>query len=202
MSGEERLQQLAAAPKGDGAQWTKEQALEWLANAEAADVELTADDLRDLVEATAIANSNGLESDITLLYSGADSEVKAKAYVTYEMVTRGINVGIINNTEVGQLLASTDVDVRILSLDVDAAPEVESKLLRVAPEVSVDQLTGQSYYEAEVRLTAAALSSLPADASLPGGTPVEAHLQLGDRTVLAYLVGPFLERLTKAMREP
>ena len=36
MSGEELLQQPAAAPKGDGAQWTKEQALEWLANAEAA----------------------------------------------------------------------------------------------------------------------------------------------------------------------
>lgn len=88
MSGEELLQQLAAAPKGDGAQWTKEQALEWLANAEAADVELTADDLRDLVEATSIANSNGLESDITVLYSGADSESKAKAYVTYEMVRR------------------------------------------------------------------------------------------------------------------
>lgn len=57
-----------------------------------------------------------------------------------------------------------------------------------------------SYYTARVALGADEQARL-GDVRLVPGMPVEAHLQLGERTVLSYLTKPLADQLAKAWRE-
>ena len=64
----------------------------------------------------------------------------------------------------------------------------------------LDQATGQSFYRAEILLTPGEMAKLDGQALLPG-MPVEAFIQTGERTPLAYLLQPFTDYFRRAFRE-
>jgi HlyD family secretion protein len=66
--------------------------------------------------------------------------------------------------------------------------------------VTADPKTGQSYYTARIGLTADELERL-GEVRLMPGMPVEAFLQIGERTVMSYLVKPLSDQIAKAWRE-
>lgn len=118
------------------------------------------------------------------------------------------------------------VEVRIAASDIDAVhpgqtawvkfpafnqrttPEIEGQVTRVSPDVVRDatpqrfQTTtaGQDYYVVRVMLPSEGRAKLGRLALLPG-MPAEIHLDLGDRTVLSYLLKPLADQLGRALRE-
>ena len=62
-------------------------------------------------------------------------------------------------------------------------------------DLVIDQQTGRRYYTANVRIEAEDKAKLPANIRLLPGMPVEAFVTTGERSVLDYLVHPFVAEL-------
>ncbi|TXN00215.1 HlyD family type I secretion periplasmic adaptor subunit [Methylobacterium sp. WL64] len=90
--------------------------------------------------------------------------------------------------------------LRFSAFNARTTPEVDGTVTRMSADVTADQKTGQSYYTARVGLSGAELARL-GEVRLVPGMPVEAHLQIGERTVLSYLVKPLSDQIAKAWRE-
>jgi len=90
--------------------------------------------------------------------------------------------------------------LRFSAFNARTTPEVDGMVTRVSADVTADQKTGQSYYTARVGLSGSELARL-GEVRLVPGMPVEAHLQIGERTVLSYLVKPLSDQIAKAWRE-
>ena len=79
-------------------------------------------------------------------------------------------------------------------------PELWGRVAVLSADAFLDQATGQSFYRAEILLTPGEMAKLDGQALLPG-MPVEAFIQTGERTPLAYLLQPFTDYFRRAFRE-
>lgn len=96
--------------------------------------------------------------------------------------------------------ARQPVSLRFSSFDPNETPELQGKIVRVSPDAFTDQATGETYYQAEVRLDDGEVERLNGQAMLPG-MPVEAFIRTNDRTPLAYILQPFTDYFHRAFRE-
>ena len=101
----------------------------------------------------------------------------------------------IDNVRVGQ-----GAMLRFSAFNLRTTPEVEGEVVRVSADVSQDPKTGLSYYTARIRLDDKAKGVLGALRLVPG-MPVEAYMQVGDRSVLSYLTKPLTDQIAKAWKE-
>lgn len=112
-------------------------------------------------------------------------------------------VGIhIDPMDIDQIQAGQRVHLRFSSLDQRKTPEAWGHIEQVSPDLVVEQQTGRRYYTANVRIEAEDKAKLPADIRMLPGMPVEAFVTTGERSVLDYLVHPFVAELQLAFREP
>jgi HlyD family secretion protein len=92
------------------------------------------------------------------------------------------------------------VVLRFSAFNQRTTPELNGTVQRVAADTSVDQRTGQSYYLVRISIDADEVQRL-GPVKLTPGMPVEAFIQTGDRTLMAYLVKPLHDQLMRAFRE-
>ena len=90
--------------------------------------------------------------------------------------------------------------LRFPAFNQRTTPEIDGVVERVAADVTQDAKTGATFYTARIRLESDQLTRL-GSARLVPGMPVEAYLQLGDRSVMSYLVKPLADQVVKAWRE-
>lgn len=90
--------------------------------------------------------------------------------------------------------------LRLSAFNQRTTPELNGVVSRVSPDTTTDQRTGQSYYTIRISMPASEIARL-GDVRLIPGMPVEAFVQTGDRTMLAYLAKPFNDQLMRAFRE-
>ena len=101
----------------------------------------------------------------------------------------------IDNVRKGQRVV-----LRFAAFNARTTPELTGSVTRVAADVSQDAKSGVSFYTARVAIAPEEQARLGELRLLPG-MPVEAHLQIGNRTVLSYLSKPFADQLAKSWRE-
>lgn len=101
----------------------------------------------------------------------------------------------IDNVRVGQRAM-----LRFSAFNLRTTPEVAGEVERVSADVSQDPKTGQAFYSARVRLEPSAMEALGSLRLVPG-MPVEAYMQIGDRSVLSYLTKPLADQIAKAWKE-
>ena len=106
----------------------------------------------------------------------------------------------ISPSDIDQVRLGQTVTLRFTGFERRRMPEASGEVAQISPDLLTDPQTGRAYYSANVRIAKAA-SALPADFHLLPGMPVEAFLTTGDRTVLSYLVHPFVEELQLAFRD-
>lgn len=107
----------------------------------------------------------------------------------------------VSPTDVDKLSAGQAVSIRLMGFDIRTVPELAGSIETISPDLVRDQATGAAFYTIKVALPPAELGKLPAGQRLVPGMPAEAFIRTADRTVLAYLVAPFAEQLSRAMRE-
>lgn len=90
--------------------------------------------------------------------------------------------------------------LRFPAFNQRVTPEIDGFVSRVSADVSQDNKTGITYYTARIRLPEDQLERLGKVQLVPG-MPVEAYMQLGDRSVLSYLTKPLTDQIAKAWRE-
>ncbi len=101
----------------------------------------------------------------------------------------------IDNVRVGQ-----GAMLRFPAFNTRTTPELAGHVSRVSADVTQDQKTGAAYYTARIKLSAGEAERLGGLRLVPG-MPVEAYMQIGDRSVLSYLVKPLTDQIAKAWRE-
>ncbi|WP_342108365.1 HlyD family type I secretion periplasmic adaptor subunit [Methylobacterium sp. SI9] len=101
----------------------------------------------------------------------------------------------IDNVRVGQRAV-----LRFSAFNSRTTPEIDGTVSRVSADVASDPKTGQSFYTARITVADAQRDRLGGVRLVPG-MPVEAFLQIGERTVLSYLVKPMSDQIAKAWRE-
>lgn len=90
--------------------------------------------------------------------------------------------------------------LRFAAFNQRTTPEIDGVVTRISADVSQDAKTGLTYYTARIRVPEDQKKRL-GGARLVPGMPVEAYMQLGDRSVLSYLVKPLADQTAKAWRE-
>ncbi len=79
-------------------------------------------------------------------------------------------------------------------------PEIAGRLTHIAPDAVSDPASGASYYRAEIAIPPEERDKLGGLTLIPG-MPVEAFIQTGAQSPLRYLLKPFADHLSRAMRE-
>lgn len=107
-------------------------------------------------------------------------------------------------------LVPTDIDkvyegqlatVRLPAFDARVTSDLQGRVTAVAPDLETDPRSGAQYYRARIAIPESELDSLPIGAKLVPGMPTEVYLNIGDRTILAYLVKPLADQISRAFRE-
>ncbi|MFQ5972513.1 MAG: HlyD family type I secretion periplasmic adaptor subunit, partial [Alphaproteobacteria bacterium] len=78
---------------------------------------------------------------------------------------------------------------------------VEGEVQRVSPDTLEDERTGERYYTARLTVDRQHLRDVAPEIELSPGMPAEVFIATQERTLLEYLLQPFLETLERAFRE-
>lgn len=90
--------------------------------------------------------------------------------------------------------------LRLSAFNTRTTPEIKGTVIRVSPDLILDERTGTSYYTARIGILPGETEKLGALVLTPG-MPVEAFIQTGERTVMSYLMKPLADQLTRTFRE-
>jgi len=100
----------------------------------------------------------------------------------------------IDQVHVGQIAS-----LHFTAFDTRTTPVILGKITKISPDVFVDEMTGESYYSAEIIPDDVEMAKLDGLEVLPG-MPIEAFLKTADRTPLEYLVKPLADYFDRAFR--
>ena len=106
----------------------------------------------------------------------------------------------VESIHVDQVYVGQEVSLRFTAFDQRRTPEINGHVSRLSPDVFTDEVTGLSYYQAELLPADGELEKL-GDQQLVPGMPVEAFIRTGDRSPLSYLTKPLADYFNKAFRE-
>jgi HlyD family secretion protein len=90
--------------------------------------------------------------------------------------------------------------LRFSAFNQRTTPELNGTVSRVAADTNNDQRTGQSYYLVRITINPGEADRLGGSRLTPG-MPVEAFIQTGQRTLVAYLIKPLHDQLMRSLRE-
>jgi HlyD family secretion protein len=91
-------------------------------------------------------------------------------------------------------------EVRLPAFKQRLVPFLHGHVTFVAQDVTVDERTRTSYYRAHIVIDPDQLQRLPGVQLVPG-MPVEAMIQVGERSFLRYITQPIVDSFTRAFRE-
>jgi HlyD family secretion protein len=102
--------------------------------------------------------------------------------------------------DIDQVVVGQGVGLRFSAFSQRTTPELTGRVTKIAADLTTDQHTGQSYYSVRVMVPVLEWKRLGNLAPM-AGMPVEAFVQTGERTALAYLAKPITDQVARAFRE-
>jgi len=105
-------------------------------------------------------------------------------------------------TEIDRIEAEQKADIRLSAFSFQMAHVIEAEVVTISADTFQDEQSGESYYEVRLKLTEKGASTLvEQNMFLVPGMPAEVMIRTGERTVLQYLLDPFIRLSEKAFRE-
>ena len=106
----------------------------------------------------------------------------------------------IDPKDIDQIQLDQPVVLRFSSFNMRTTPEINGTVIRIAADTSTDQRSGQNYYLVRIAMSDEEVKRL-GDVKLTPGMPLEAFIQTGKRTMLAYLIKPLHDQMVRSFRE-
>ena len=103
-------------------------------------------------------------------------------------------------TDIDMVHSGLQAEVRLPAFKQRLVPFLNGEVTVVAGDVTVEDRTMQEYYKVRVAIDEDQLSRLDG-VSLRAGMPVEAQIQVGQRSFLRYMIQPVLDSFHRAFRE-
>ena len=102
--------------------------------------------------------------------------------------------------DIDQLLLGQEATVRLSAFNRNTTPEITGKVIRISPDMEVDQKTGAGFYLASISISPNEEARL-GDLKLVPGMPAEVFVRTGSRTVLSYLIKPIRDHAERVFRD-
>lgn len=102
--------------------------------------------------------------------------------------------------DIDQIAVGQPVALRFPAFNQRITPELNGQVETVSADLATDQHSGQSYYVVRARVPKQEWDRLGQLRPL-SGMPVEAFMQTGERSVLAYLTKPMTDQIRRAFKE-
>lgn len=106
----------------------------------------------------------------------------------------------VSPTEIDQIRLGQHARLRFSAFNARTTPEIEARIIRVAPDITRDNTNGALYFVVRAGVEQAELARLGGHGISPG-MPVEVFAETGRRTVLSYLFKPLVDAFARAFRE-
>lgn len=107
----------------------------------------------------------------------------------------------VSPLDIDKLTLHQPVDLKLSGFDPRTTPDLNGDVSRISPDLTRDPTNGAQNYSVRVALKDGEVQRLPNHVGLIPGMPVQAFLKTADRTVLSFLLSPFIERLSLVFRE-
>lgn len=91
--------------------------------------------------------------------------------------------------------------VQLSAFKAKKVEKLAAEVLTVSGDILTDELTGDRYFLARLRVDEQAVSDLPNDVTLSPGMPADVFLIAGERTMAEYLLSPILDAAYRSFRE-
>ena len=106
----------------------------------------------------------------------------------------------VSPQDIDQVTSGQNVVLRLSAFNQRDTRELNGTVINVSADLTTDQRTGQSYYSLRVKVPDDEWMKLGHLVPV-AGMPVEAFIQTGNRTALAYLTKPFTDQMARAFKE-
>ena len=102
--------------------------------------------------------------------------------------------------DIDQVGIGQPVALRFSAFSQRTTPEIEGRLAGISADAVIDDLTRMTYYRAEITIPPEEQAKLGALTLIPG-MPAEVFIRTGEQSPMHYLLKPFTDYLSRAMRE-
>nr|WP_210303239.1 HlyD family type I secretion periplasmic adaptor subunit [Rhizobium aethiopicum] len=106
----------------------------------------------------------------------------------------------LSPSDIDQVSIGQTVHLRFSAFSQRNTPELNGVVTGVAADLTADQRSGLSYYVVRAEVSEGEWPRLGQVTPVPG-MPVEAFIQTGERTALAYLTKPLMDQVARAFKE-
>jgi len=106
----------------------------------------------------------------------------------------------ISPTDIDVVYPGLQSEIRLPAFKQRLVPYLHGHVMWVAADVTTNEQTRQQYYPARIAIDAEQLDRLP-NVFLTPGMPVEAHVQIGQRSFFRYITQPIRDSFHRAFRE-
>ena len=106
----------------------------------------------------------------------------------------------VDPTNIDEVYAGQTVKLVFPAFSARTTPELNGHVATVSADALTDERSQMSFYRAEIVLDPGEIEKLLGHTLLPG-MPVEAFIQTGGRSPMAYLLKPFTDYFARAFRE-
>ena len=177
--------------------------------AELQDVEVKVSDLteqlvsaKDILKRTIIKSpTSGIVTDLKYHTIGAViSPASEIMYVVPKddqlIVEARVNPNDIDNVQSGQ-----KAKVQLTAFKAKKVPKLTGEVLSVSADILLDEVSGEQYFLARIKIDDDEINKLKAKITLYPGMPAQAFIINGSRSLFKYLFDPITEASYKAFRE-
>ncbi len=108
---------------------------------------------------------------------------------------------IVNPNDIDQVYSGMPAKVQLTAYRAKKAPKLDATVITVSADILKDELTGEAYYLARVKVAESMLKELQSNIKLYPGMPAQVFM-IGDaRSLFDYLFTPISDATYKAFRE-
>ena len=113
------------------------------------------------------------------------------------IVVAQVQISDVDKVKVGLM-----ADIRFSAFNTRNTQVIEGRVIHISADSFVDEKTGVPYYEAKIEVSKSGkIQLVEYGFELVSGMPAEVMIKISDRTVLSYLVKPFMEMLARGFNE-
>lgn len=101
---------------------------------------------------------------------------------------------------IDKVRAGLPVELMFTAFNRNLTPHVPGEVTQISADRLIDEITGDPYYQLIAKVSPEGIEMMP-DLTVKPGMPVEMFVKTGERTMMNYLLKPFIDRLKLSMTE-
>lgn len=107
----------------------------------------------------------------------------------------------VKPADIDNVKAGLKAKVQLTAFKAKKVPKLTGELLSVSADILLDEVTGEQYFLARIKIDDKEISNLKEKITLYPGMPAQAFIITGSRSLFTYLFDPITEASYKAFRE-